>query len=245
MLLVDERIGSRDLLEPLRRLGVECDLQHLDFADFAFLGRGINGADVTIGVELKETRDLISSMRSSRFAGHQLPGLITTYDRAWLLTEGIWRTGDEGVLEIMQGGWRTVSLGRQPVMASDLDSWILTQVIRGGIAHHHAATRKDTLRFLSTLFSWWTRKDLEEHRSHQAIYLPPPDRASLIEPSNFVKGMVGLVGDVGWTRATAIETACNGSIRKLSAMSATELRQIPGVGKTIAQKIVAALGDPA
>lgn len=245
MLLVDDRIGSKDLLTPLQRLGVPCELQHLDFADFAFIGRGIQGADVFIGVELKETRDLISSMRSSRFAGHQLPGLITNYDRAWLLTEGIWRTGDEGVLEIMQGGWKTVSLGRQPIMTADLDSWILTQVIRGGIAHHHAATRRDTLRFLSTLYHWWTDKTLEEHRSHQAIYLPPPDRASLVEPSAFVKGIIGLVQDVGWTRAQAIETACGGSVRKLSTMSAKELQGIPGVGKTIAQKIVAALGDPA
>src|SRR5574337_1311397 len=170
----------------------------------------MHGSDVFIGVELKETRDLIASLRSARFPGHQLPGLQTTYDRAWLLTEGIWRAGEGGVLEIMAGGWRTITLGAHQVMLSDVESWLLSQIIRGGISHWHCATRKDTVRFLTVLYKWWTAKDLDEHRSHQAIYLPPPDRAMLAEPSTFLRIASCLPG-VGWDKAAALETACQGS----------------------------------
>lgn len=214
-----------------------CELQHLEFGDFAFIGRGLNGADVFIGIELKETRDLLSSMRSQRFSGHQLPGLQRTYDRIWLITEGIWRTGEEGVLETFMGGWRPVSLGKQPIMASDLESWVLTQVIRGGLQHQHCSTRKDTIRFLSVLFHWWTNKDLDGHRSHQAIYLPPPDRAMLIEPSVFLK-VASCLPNVGWEKAAALERYCKGSLKKLVSMSVKELQDVEGIGKTIAAKIV-------
>ncbi len=241
MLLVDDRIGSKDLLSPLQKYGVPCDLARLEFADFAFIGRGIAGADVYVGIELKETRDLVSCMFSSRFAGHQLPGLLQQYDQPWLLTEGIWRAGDEGVLETMAGGWKPVSIGTRRIIASDVDSWILTQIIRGGVKHWHCSVRRDTIRFLSALYHWWTDKALDEHRSHQAIYIPAPERASLVEPSNFVKGVVGLVHDVGWTRASALEEACGGSMRRLAELTAKDLQQVPGIGKTIAQKILSAL----
>src|SRR5689334_15702242 len=114
MLLVDPRIGSRDLLLPLQRFGVPAELSpvNMDAGDFAFVGRGVNDAALTVGIELKETVDLVQSLRSGRFAGHQLPGLLRTYDRAWLLTEGMWRVGESGLLEVWRyGGWSTV--GRQ------------------------------------------------------------------------------------------------------------------------------------
>jgi ERCC4-type nuclease len=247
MLLVDERIGSKDMLGPLRQQGIPCDSQHLDFGDFQFIGRGIGGKDIYIAIELKRIggsgkSDLLSSMYGGRFAGHQLGGL-KEFDRAWLLTEGIWRSSPDGILETLQGGWKPLTHGRRPVMMSDVESWILSQIIRGGLWYWHCATRNDTVRFLSVLYRWWTSKDLDEHRSHQAIYLPSPDRASLIEPSNFVKSIIGLVDKVGWDKAFAIEDACHGSYRRLGNFSAQELQSIKGVGKVLAERIVSALGE--
>lgn len=247
LLLIDERIGSKDLIQPLRDYGVQCELQHLEFADAAFIGRGIAGKDIFIGVELKETRDLISSLHSARFTGHQLPGLLSTYDRVWLLTEGIWRTGSEGILEVMAGGWRAVSNGKRPILSADLESWLLSQIIRGGIQHWHCSTRKDTIRFLSTLYNWWNNKDLDAHRSHKAIYQAPPDRASVIPPSDFIKGLVALVPKLGWDKAIQVEAACmdahgKGSLRKLGNLSVQDLLQVDGIGKTLANRIHQSLG---
>jgi hypothetical protein len=250
MLLVDDRIGSNDLVTPLQRLGIPAELARLEFGDLAFMGVGRDDVDIQVGIELKETKDLISSMRSERFSGHQLPGLQRTYDRVWLIVEGIWRAGDEGVLEIMAGGWRPVSLGKNRVMASDVEQWLLTQIICGGINFWHASTRRDTLRFVAGLYHWWTN-GIESHKSHQVIYQPPPDRVALVEPSNFVKGLTGLVDDLGWVRAHAIEgfltdtfgPDVQGSrhIAVLSSISAKDLQQIDGIGKKLSERIVSAL----
>lgn len=237
MLLVDERIGSKDLLTPLQMFGVPAALAHLEFADFAFIGRGIEGADVSVGIELKETRDLIGSLQSSRFTGHQLPGLVRTYDRVWLLTEGIWRAGAGGIFEVMAGGWRAVrGTGARSLMLNDIESWILTQTIRGGIGYWHSSTRHDTIRFISVLYHWWTDKSLDEHRSHQAIYRPPPDRAMMVEPSTFQQ-MVSCIPGVGWEKSGAIEDQ-GYSMVTLCAADVLQLRRIDGIGPKIAKTIV-------
>ena len=248
MLLVDPRVGSRDLLEPLQRFGVPAEIAPtpLDYGDFAFIGRGLHGTDLYIGVELKRmSQDLGSSIRSKRFVGHQLGGLVGTdvraaaYDRVWLITEGIWRADTEGVFQVFNGGSWTMTTPR--LMAAEVEQWLLTISIRGGIFHWHAPTRRDTVRFLSSLYHWWTDKDLDAHRSHAAIYIPPPDRASLVEPSAFVKGLTGLVVNIGWIKAAAVEQACGASFVRLCAMSASELQRIPGIGKTLAAAIVESL----
>jgi hypothetical protein len=161
------------------------------------------------------------------------------YDRVWLVTEGIWRAGEEGVFEVLAGGgWRPTT---PTIMAQEVDAWLLTQTIRGGVSYWHCPTRRDTARFLASLYHWWTDKAFDKHRSHQAIYSAPPDRAMLIEPSNFVKGLVGLVDVVGWAKAAEIEEACDGSFNKLGMMTAKELQTIKGVGKVIAERIVKSL----
>lgn len=235
VMLVDERVGSKDLLGPLCRYGVPAELTHLDFGDFAFIGKGLEGADVFIGIELKETRDLVSSMYSQRFAGHQAIGLQSTYNQIWLLTEGIWRADDSGVMEHMAKGWRQVMVGTRRVMLNDLESWILSQVTAFGFKYWHSPTRVDTIRFLSVLYRWWTAKELQEHRSHQAIYLPPPDRVMMSEPSEMLRMLSGIDG-VGWDKGRAIEDHF-GTWGRLHNASMKELMKVPGVGKVIATHI--------
>ncbi len=235
MITVDERIGSKDLLAPIRAHGVDAELGHLDFGDFAFVGRGLNDTDLLMGLELKETRDLVSSLQSSRFAGHQLCGLQKMYDRAWLVTEGIWREGNGGVLEVLTGSWRKLSNTGRFVMYRDIESWLLTQTIRGGLSHWHCNTRKDTVRFIVNLYRWWTLKAFSEHRSHQVIYQPPPDRAMLTEPTTFLR-MLACIDKVGYDKAIAI-SQIYGSVGEIRDSSARELQLIPGIGPIVAANI--------
>lgn len=240
MMWVDERIGSKDLLGPLIRAGVPAELTRLEYGDFAFVGRGAQEAPITVGIELKETRDLLSSLGSGRFQGHQLPGLISTYDRVWLLTEGIWRAGDGGVLETLQGGWRGQKQDRRAVLVNDVESWVLSQIIRGGIHHWHAPTRADTIRFLSVLYRWWTQKSLDQHRGHQEMYYAPPDRATFIEPS-LCQRIAACLPGVGWDRSLALDTHFHGSIRGLLTATAEDLLSVDGIGTKTAQAIFQSL----
>lgn len=247
MLFVDPRIGSEDLLTPLQRYGVPAVMHPVNMpaGDFAFIGRGLQDVDYYIGVELKETRDIVSCLFSGRYTAEQVPKLQRQYDRVWLLTEGIWRAGDGGVLEVMNRGWKEVKIGTKRIMASDLDAWILTQSIRGGFHHHHCATRTDTIRFLATLYHWWTDKTLDEHRSHQAIYIQPPDRVQMVEPPMKLK-MASCLPNVGWEKATAlIDAGYHFALMGPDGQPATtrQLTDVDGVGKVIATKIVTALQE--
>lgn len=239
-MLIDDRIGSKDLLRPLQLFGVPAELMRLEFGDFAFIGRGEKGRPVHIGVELKETRDLIKSLETKRIAGHQLQGLLDTYDRAWLLTEGIWRASDEGLLEIFAGGWRPAQVGTRRIMARDIESQILTLIIRGGIPHHHCSTRTDTIRWLSVLYHWWCDKDMDQHKSHLAFHQPDLDRA-LLETPSLSRCIAKELPGIGWEKSRAVEQHFGGSVVRMVNSPLQEWQKIPGVGKVIAGKIVSQL----
>ena len=240
MLFVDDRVGSKDLLGPLNKFGVQAELMRLEFGDFAFIGRGLAGKPVHIGIELKETRDLISSLQSGRFAGHQLQGLLSTYDHSWLVTEGIWRAADSGILEVMAGGWKTVKLGSRPVMARDLEKWLLTIQYRGAVSVHHCSTRRDTIRWLSVIYHWWTDKDLDEHKSHQMFHTPYMDRNLLLNPSLCQRVSKELPG-IGYQKSQAVDAHFGSSVRRMVLAPASEWKKIDGIGPTIAAKVVEAL----
>lgn len=252
MVLVDERGGSAGIegakrrLSALRARGVEAELTHLDYGDYAFAGNGPNGSSPLIGIELKTTRDILNSLRSNRLIGHQVPGMVGAdgkpgmYDRSWLVTEGIWREGANGAFEAYMGSWQTFSAGSKTLQMQDIESWILSTVQAGGMSYWHAPLGADTARFIRNLHHWWCDKQYEEHRSHEVIYRPPPDRAMFSTPSAFVV-MVSAIPKVGWTRAKDIETAVDGNFERLMALSVKELQSIKGVGKGIAEIIYSTL----
>lgn len=199
MLLVDERIGSRELLAPLIKAGLPAELDHLDFADVAFAGRGVAGKPLTIGVELKNLGDLVSSMVSKRLPGHQLPGLIRTYDpdltgqRVYLIVEGEWRTNAQGKLLRRAGPsiWKPIQ-GAPP--ASAMRKRLLTLATRAGVTVWPTLNRAETVAFIADLYRFWTDEDLDQHKSHLAIYSPDMDRALLRPPSIFRTVLGGLPG---------------------------------------------------
>lgn len=249
MLHIDDRVGSQDMHGAFERLGVPAELTRLDACDVAFVGRGIEDEPITIGIELKRMHgadagraDLITSLRSGRLAGHQLGGM-QAYDRAWLITEGLWRANSEGAVEVYSHGrWVPVQQGKSTLRMTDLEAQILTITQRGGVSYWHCPTQRDTIRFIATLYRWWTDKSLDEHRSHQAIYLPPPDRALFVEPSLFLKVASCLPG-VGWDRAIALEAHFAGSLIALMAAGIPELTACAGIGITLAARIYTALHD--
>lgn len=227
----------------LERQGVPVDLVRLESCDVAFVGRGIDEEPITIGIELKRVHgadahktDLIHSLRSGRLAGHQLGGM-QSYDRAWLITEGLWRANDEGAVEVYgRGHWSVLQSGRSVLRMQDIEAELLSITLRGGVNYWHCSTTRDTVRFISTLYRWWTSKALDEHRSHQAIYLPPPDRAVFIEPSTFLK-MVSCLPGIGYDKALAIEAHFGSSFAALWAATPQDLFAVPGIGMTLAQRL--------
>lgn len=104
MILIDNRVGSKELLEIIRRIGLEAETTHLEYGDACFTGNGPNGT-VMVGVERKTLNDMLQCIEDARYSERQLPGMRKLYSLCFLALEGLWAAGNgngfDGVL--MQG----------------------------------------------------------------------------------------------------------------------------------------------
>jgi len=231
MILVDRRIGSNDLLKPLQQAGFEAQLVELEFGDIAFEGKGPNGTTLNVGVELKVLGDLINSLRTGRLAGHQLPGLLKTYDYTWLLVEGEWRVDPRGY--VITGKTKK---SHSHMMASELDKQLLTLELCGGLHVAHTHTRADTVRFLGNLYRWWTDRAVDQHTSHLALHVSPTVYA--ISP---FRAAVCQWPGIGVKTSKAVESRFH-SIRGAASASVEEWAQITTgerkLGRKTAERVV-------
>jgi hypothetical protein len=210
------------LLEPLRAAGLPAAEARLDSADLAFEGRGAKGTTVSVGVEFKrldsKSSDLVQSLRSGRLAGLQLPKMIGphgAYDYAWLLVEGDWRHDEQGRLEARRGGARGAGRYlpiRGGMSAVELDKQLFTLELCGGLHMGHTTTRRDSVRFLSSLYHWWSDVALDKHTSHLAVYTP----AALVQLSPFRAAACAWPG-VSVRTSLAAEKLFGGSVGRASA----------------------------
>ena len=194
VLLVDNRVGSKDLAVPLRRLGLDVVVTRLEFADVAFTGRGPAG-EINVGVELKTISDAVGSFRSGRLPGHQLTGLLRDYDDRWLVVEGLYRPDPQGRVLTTGGSRRPRAL---PMTVAELEGRLLTLQLCAGLRVRATTARWQTLRFLAQLYHWWTDREFNEHRSHLAV---TPVQGLL--PVSAFGRVVGQLPGVGreWARA--------------------------------------------
>jgi ERCC4-type nuclease len=178
LLLIDYRAGSRELIQPLRDLGLPVEKTTLNFGDVAFSGNGRKGKSVDIGIEFKTLNETIGSIRDGRLAGHQLPGLSPfteqpTFDYAWLLIEGAWTSDRQGLVcaySKYRQQWAPVP-GK--MNASEYEGHLLTYFLNAGIMVKETNTRRDTLRWIARQYRWWTDTDsMDDHKSHLAMHKP-------------------------------------------------------------------------
>lgn len=238
MILVDPRAGSRELVAPLMKAGLPVEEETLDFGDIAFRGRGEGGVPLLVGLEHKKLPDLVQSLNSDRLVGHQLRGMVETYDRPHLIIEGDWdhdKTGRVVVFGGLKG--RRVPLKGAP-LAAVLEQRILTLETRGGLRVRWTRNQKETVRYVSALFRFWNDRDLDQHRSHLAVHSPDLDRALKI-PLSLKRMVAAQLPGIGFERSRAVDTYFK-SIWSMVNASEKEWMQIEGIGKTLAKRLVAA-----
>lgn len=226
MILVDDRVGSKDLVKPLKAAGLPAEKMRLDYADVAFNGRGPENSTLGIGIELKTLGDMVGSIRSGRFAGHQLPGLRDAYDRVWLMVEGLWRTDEQGLVCSYQGprrGWRPIP-GR--ITGNEFEKHLYSFELCGGVHVRHTIDRAGTVRALATLYRWWTDKPFESHSSHLAVH----DAPTLVAVSDFRAAVMKWPG-IGMKASIAVEAHFKSSIRRAANASVDEWASIQTIGK--------------
>lgn len=241
-LLLDDRTGSGDLLPYLRARSVPVTLTRMAYGDASFQGYGPDGCPTPVGIEIKQVSDVLQCITDGRFAGHQLPGLIDSYEYIWLIMEGAVRgDANSGILQTMRGGqWRNYSYGARTFMYRELEQWLLTISIKGGVRIVRTFNRDDTATFLVNLYRWWTSKEWESHRSHLAANLSHvPDRAILTRPT-LCRLVAKELPGIGWEKAAEVAKAFS-SVLNMAVAEEDDWADIAGIGKKTAAKVVAAI----
>jgi len=236
MILVDKRVGSGDLVTMFPK---NCaSLTTLDFGDCAFLGLGPGGAPVRVGIEVKALGDAAGSIRSGRFAGHQLPGLVASYDKVYVILEGLYRVGSEGELETYRKGqWATGEWGHTAWMYNELDGWINSINIIAGVTVKRTSNRRETAAVIYGLYHWWTSKTYEKHRSH--VGFDESGRPAIIKPG-LVRRVAAELPLIGWDRSRDVADTFK-SVLAMVLADEKDWQKIKGIGKTIARKVTAAI----
>lgn len=207
MLLVDYRDGSNYLIEPLKRLGLPAVETTLNAGDLAFTSRDNR---YSIGIEFKKLPDLASSLRTGRLSGEQLPKLLGPrgdFDIAWLLIEGRWQADAAGNVQVPRrhGSWKAIPGG---MSAAEMQKRVLTLEVCGGLRVMWVNDRTDTLRFIQSLYRWFTDKSMEDHVSHLAPHQP----ASFLPVSDVRQTLMTLPG-IGRVASLAVEKEFHGCLR--------------------------------
>lgn len=216
----------------------------LEFADVAFPGKQGKQA-VMVGVEIKSVPDVLQCIDTGRFAGHQLPGLRESYHHSWLVVEGKWRASEHGVLQLMRWDraaqryrWGDAQFGRKDRswMYSELQHWLTTMDVCGGIRIARTDDRDETARWIAALY-WWWQKDWQQHKSLRVI---PAPREPKIGRLNDVAKAAAMLPGIGYDKARKVGDRF-ASIEEMVLADVDEWASIKGIGNKGAKTIVDAI----
>lgn len=240
MVIVDRRAGS-EALHFTAALRDRSQLGTLEFGDVMLAGNGPNGT-ITVGIEVKSVDDLLSSISTGRLAGHQLPGLVKTYDHSWIAVFGKVRPGPDNYLEVQKhGSWKNFKIGRQPVPYSYLAGFELT-------AQFFSPVRIKWLQDLDEVAIWisvldrWLSKPWDKHKG-LSVFNRSQEQAAPVGADPVEAQMARIAADlpgVGWTRGWAAAKHFDSVADMLNAHH-SEWQKIDGIGPTIAKAVYTAI----
>lgn len=239
MITIDTKVGSKDLIKYFPK-GV-AELANLEFGDICFYGRGMKGKKVCIGFERKRlgggSDDLLQSIKSGRLAGHQLPGMLMSYDMIYIIVEGYWRANPRsGELEEYRGkSWRPVAHGRRTYQASYIWNFINTQwVTSDKIKAWPTPDARGTALYIMSIYKWWNEKNFEDHRSHLVHYKPFVNMMPLSPVRRVIEALADGIGD----RKSRVIDEYFPNVDCMMKASKEDWMSIPGVGPKLAERII-------
>lgn len=235
MILVDSRIGSKELLPFIRRAGVLCELGSLEFGDAAFEGNGPSGK-IMVGVERKRLHDMLNCIDDHRYTGHQKIGMARMYAKSFLVVEGSWMPSnpDGWLLEGFNGGsWVPCRYRSRRTIYSKLYRYLLS-VQLSGVIITYSRDIWHTAYNICEIFHYF-QKRWENHTSLlETQKLQIPDMNA--KPS-LTRRWAAEIEDVGVKLSQEAESLF-GSPLSLAESTEADWMSIKGIGKKTAQKIV-------
>ena len=151
-----------------------------------------------------------------------------SFDYSYLLVEGRLEYDRQGIL--LGRGQRIGSVRSYSPMPGQMTISELLQRLNvlhlcGGLTPILSPSREDTLQILCALYRTWTDKDLDEHRSHLAIYNAP----SLIPISEWRATFKTFPG-IGMRASKAVSDHFGNNLARATAASVEEWAAIEIVG---------------
>jgi len=239
-MLLDDRIGSKHLLKPLGDMGVHVELTRMESGDAVFMGTDQEGAQVSVGVEVKTVHEIISDLTLHRFSGFQLPNMMREHPWRYLIVEGVCRPdpfGKSPRLLLPRGKvWKPAMLGKRVVTYGAFTKYLLTISIQTQTPVIRTYGKPETASMLACLYRWWTRGWLS-HKSLEALYVPPQPKLPSQESPGLVRKAACLLEGVSWGKSKAVEEAFP-TVEAMCQADEETWAAIPGIGPILARRAV-------
>ena len=250
MIYIDPRAGSQKLIE---KFPGECESMRLEFGDIAFWGNGPENEPWWVGIEYKQLEDVIGCIKSGRFTGTQLPGMMRMYNISFLLVEGIPRPDRNTGQLVRYRGKAIYGLG---LRYSAFDNW-LTEVTVHSSLHGKpcivkmASTEFETVSMIRNLYNLY-QKPWEDHTAMSRQDSTKMQRVAYdleilkVDPSDpeypkyVLRKQLFQYQGIGWDLAGKLSEFFGTMDRAVQARQ-KEWESFDGVGKTLAKRIYESL----
>lgn len=248
MILVDDQSGSRDLYPFIRALTADAILTRIDppFGDIVWDGNGPDEKLLKVAVEYKKFDEILDHIvgGGGRFSSHQVGGLVEHYDRRYLLVEGRIRVDrNTGTVQKLMGrDWENINRGGKSFTSRDLDHWCTTVEEQAQFKVHLTYDEYESARWVVNKWSWWTAKGWDDHTALKQFHVPPPPTVNWLSRPSLIRRISKELWKIGWDKSISVE-AYFASVREMINADERTWRQVPGIGKEIASKIVAELSQ--
>lgn len=207
------------------------------FGDVRFLGKGADGPE-RVGIEVKKIGDFLSSIYTGRLAEIQLPGLIATYTRPYLLIVG--RALNEGGDLAIGHKWGSWKPKGRPTRYKAYRHMISSIQEQTPVMVDFADDLESAADWIDAKYSWW-QKPWDAHDTLKSVKYGGGDRVRLqLARPSLVRLWASDLPDIGFEKSAHVSAAF---ARPLDLALADEKAwaRITGIGKVIAKRVYEAI----
>jgi ERCC4-type nuclease len=254
VLLIDNRAGSKQFNEKLRRMGIQTSLEDLKIkssdgvgaaADFAWGGNGPEGP-VMVGVERKQLRELTDKASIKRWAGQQLLMLLDNYHYIVLVVEGVYRPRGDRVIEELgwdpragKKTWQVFQPGRRLPLYSEVHNLLNSLSYKCNVEWQRSYNEDETAEIVACDYSWW-QKEWDAHTSFKQIYAPVKGPVALLRPC-LTWRMVAQIDGIDYELGNRLRKMFR-TPREMVMASEDDWCMIKGISRETAKRIRRELG---
>lgn len=163
-----------------------------------------------------------------------MPLLTQMYDRYYLIVEGVYGSGDDGVLEEPRGGkWAPIELKGRRFTHAQIERFLISVEESTGIRVHKTSNMRDTAKHVIHLWHVWNDREYEKHRSGHGR----SDTHVEIKPWSMKRRIANDLPGIGQDKSAAVDKHFT-TVEEMINATVKQWTEIPGIGKGIAERVV-------